>query len=84
MATIPNPRTWGATEAVTAAKLNTDVRDGYNFLLATPRAVMRKTANQSIPNATLTAVTWDLEDVDTDGGHSNVTNNSRYTAQTAG
>ncbi|MEV1245079.1 hypothetical protein [Nonomuraea sp. NPDC049750] len=84
MATIPNPRTWGAAEAVTAAKLNTDVRDGYNFLLATPRTVMRKSANQSIPNGTLTAVTWDLEDVDTDSGHSTVTNNSRYTAQTAG
>lgn len=69
---------------VTAAKLNADVRDSFNFLLATPRTVLRKSVTQSIPNATLTTVTWDIEDVDSDGSHSNVTNNSRFTAQTAG
>jgi hypothetical protein len=36
-------------------------------------------AAQSIPNATNTAVTWDLEVFDTDAYHSTVTNNSRLT-----
>lgn len=84
MATVPAPRTWGASEQVTAAKLNADVRDSSNFLLATPRAYLRKSVTQSIGAGAVTGVTWGVEDYDTDNGHSNVTNPSRYTAQTAG
>ncbi|HEX4816709.1 MAG TPA: hypothetical protein VFV66_28540 [Nonomuraea sp.] len=84
MAVIPNPRTWGATEGVTAAKLNADIRDALNFYLAPPLARLRKSGTQSVPNNSVTAVTWDVEVIDRDGGHSNVTNPSRYTAQTAG
>jgi hypothetical protein len=83
VATIPTPRTWASGEQVTAAKLNADVRDGFNFLLAPPRAVLRKSA-QPISSGILTVLSWDLEDLDSDGGHSNVTNNTRYTVQTAG
>lgn len=43
-----------------------------------------KTATQSIADSTLTAVTWPNEDFDTDAYHSNVTNNSRFTAAIAG
>ena len=32
-----------------------------------------------VANATYTAITWDLEDFDTNGFHSNITNNSRIT-----
>lgn len=53
-------------------------------LLAPPRARLRQTSGQSISNATFTALQWQAEDVDTVGGHDNVTNNSRYTAQVAG
>lgn len=84
MATVPSPRTWTVGELLTAAKLNTDLRDGLNFLLAPPFAVLRKSADQSIPSGSTTQVTWDVEDIDRDGGHSNVTNNSRYTSNTAG
>jgi hypothetical protein len=38
-----------------------------------------KSADQSIPNATYTAVTWDGEDWDTNTYHDNSTNNSRVT-----
>lgn len=84
MATVPSPRTWAVGELLTAAKLNTDLRDGLNFLLTPPRALLHKSANQSINLTTWTAVTWDSEQYDSDGGHSDSTNNSRYTVQTAG
>ena len=84
MATVPNPRTWTSSEQVTAAKLNTDIRDSWNFFKAKPFCLLAKTADQSINVSTTTAITWDVELKDSDGGHSNVTNNSRYTAQTAG
>lgn len=84
MATVPNPRTWTSSEQVTAAKLNTDIRDSWNFFKARPFCLLGKTADTSITISTLTAIPWDVELKDSDGGHSNVTNNSRYTAQTAG
>lgn len=84
MATVPNPRTWTVAELLTAAKMNTDVRDGLNFLLSPPLAILRKTTSQGVSNGTHTAITFDAEDFDRDGGHSNVTNPSRYTCQTAG
>lgn len=84
MATVPAPRTWTVGELLTAAKLNTDLRDGLNVLLSPPMAVLRKSVAQAVANATLVFITWDVEDLDRDGGHSNVTNNTRYTSQTAG
>jgi hypothetical protein len=84
MATVPSPRTWTVAELLTAAKLNTDVRDSINFFLNSPRALMQRSGTQSITTGTWTTVTWDSEQYDNDGGHSDSTNNSRYTAQTAG
>ncbi|YCK35184.1 hypothetical protein ACNF49_14175 [Actinomadura sp. ATCC 39365] len=84
MATVPVPRTWTVGELLTAAKMNVDVRDSLNFLLAPPLAVLTKTGIQSVTSGTLTAVTWPTEQVDRDGGHSTSTNTSRYTAATAG
>ena len=43
-----------------------------------------KSASQSIPNATLTAITWNQESYDTDGMHDTVTNNTRVTFNTTG
>lgn len=46
---------------------------------------LRQTSAQSIANSSTTvAVTFDTEDIDTDGGHSTSSNTSRYTAQRAG
>ncbi|MCW2767782.1 MAG: hypothetical protein JWO11_3741 [Nocardioides sp.] len=85
MATVPSPRTWAVGELLTAAKLNTDLRDGLNFLLAPPFALLQKTGNlPSTTSGTWTIVPWDSEQSDVDGGHDNVTNNSRYTIKTAG
>lgn len=85
MATLPSPRTWTVGELLTAAKLNTDLRDGLNFLLGPPRAWLEKVSSgQTIANLIQTSVLFDAEMLDSDNGHSTVTNTSRYTAQTAG
>jgi len=52
---------------VTAAQLNASYRDNLNFLNSTPGCRLRRAANQSINNVTDTAISWDTEDLDTDG-----------------
>lgn len=84
MATVPNPRTWTSSELVTAAKLNADIRDSYNYFKSPPLCRLTKNAVQTISENTVTAVIWQTEVIDRDNGHSTVTNPSRYTAQTAG
>jgi len=49
-----------------------------------PKAVVRHSANQSINNATLTALSFDTEDQDNDAIHDTATNNGRLTCKTAG
>lgn len=80
MATVPVTRTWVAGEVVTAAHFNTNIRDVLQFLLAPPIFRGRQTSAQSIANITSVAITLDTEDFDTAGGHSTVSNTSRYTA----
>ncbi|WP_433445720.1 hypothetical protein [Nonomuraea sp. CA-141351] len=86
MATLPNPRTWVVGELLTAAKLNTDVRDGLNFLLRPPLFHAKQFGSQSIPNATFTDITFGVgsEEIDSDGGHVDSPNPERYVVQTAG
>lgn len=84
MSTVPTAYTWTVGELVTAAKLNAYMRDALAFLLARPAATLTNTAPQSIPTSTGTALTWNLEILDSDEGHSTSANTSRYTVQTAG
>lgn len=84
MATVPVTRTWVAGEVVLASHFNSNIRDVFNFLLAPPIFRGRQTSAQSIANATSVAITLDTEDVDSAGGHSTVTNTSRYTFQYPG
>jgi PAB1-binding protein PBP1 len=84
MATLPTFRTWVAGEIVTAAYMNTNVRDAGNFFLSWPVFEGRQTVAQSIPNSTSTAVLYDTEDIDTDNGHSTSVNTSQYKPVTAG
>ncbi|MFD9943191.1 hypothetical protein ACFWYW_14640 [Nonomuraea sp. NPDC059023] len=84
MATVPTPRTWTIGEVLSAAKMNAELRDALAFLLAPPMAILRKTANQLLPNGIHQTLTYETEDLDRDGGHSTTTNNTRYVAQTAG
>lgn len=84
MATLPVFRTWVAGEIVTAAFLNSNVRDAGNFFLSWPAFEGRQALAQSIASVTPTPILLDTEDVDTDSGHSTATNTSRYTPQTQG
>lgn len=84
MATLPSFRTWVAGEIVTAAYMNTNVRDAGNFFVAVPIAELRQATLQSVANSTFVALSFDVSDLDTDSGHSNTTNNTRYTGKTAG
>jgi hypothetical protein len=80
--TVPVEITWVTGQIVSAAQLNANLRDAINFLLAPPMAVLRQTVSQSLPTGVWTPVNLDSEDLDRDGGHSTVTNTSRYTSQT--
>lgn len=82
---VPPIANWNVgTEPPTSTIFNSRIRDALNFLISRPMGVFRKSGNQSTSNNTATAIGWDVEDLDNDGGHSNVTNNTRYTSQSAG
>lgn len=79
------PRTWTTGEVVTAAMMNTDVRDNLNFLFSgMPAAFAYHSTTQSVTSATFTAVALDSELYDTDTIHDTAVNNSRLTCKTAG
>jgi len=78
------PKTWATNEVVTAANMNTHVRDNVSFLGSPPACSVKAAGAQSISNATTTTLNADTETYDTDSMHSNVTNNSRITINTAG
>lgn len=85
MATVPSFRTWATSEVVTAAELNSNIRDAGQFWVTNrPRARLRQTSAQSLSNGVWTGVNFDTEDLDNDGGHSTSSNTSRYVAVTAG
>ena len=84
MAAVPSTRVWVAGEVVTDAFMNNNVSAVLNYLLAPPIFKGIQTVAQTITTGTFTAVTYDAEVVDSAGGHSTVTNTSRYTAVYAG
>ena len=70
------------TSATDGQVLTRDNASGGKVKWATPTFTgcsLSKTASQSIPNGTLTTVTWNNELFDTNSFHDNVTNNSRIT-----
>lgn len=85
MPVVPTPPTV-APGTLTSSVAN-GLRDAIRFLQSPPLAELRQSVAQSIPNGAWTAVTFDVEDVDTDlddaGGHSSGTN-TRYTARYPG
>lgn len=84
MATVPGTRTWVAGEVVTDAFMNDNITAVLNFLLAPPIFKGYQASAQSFTNDTYAPVTLDSELVDSAGGHSTVTNTSRYAAVYAG
>lgn len=53
------PKTWTVGELLTAADLNTYIRDNSDFLAETPKVAVRLTSTQSVPDDTTTTVSWD-------------------------
>lgn len=68
----------------TAAWWNAQVRDLGNFTLGVPVFVGYQTATQALANSTFVSMNIDTELIDTDSGHSNTTNPSRYIPQVPG
>lgn len=85
MATVPTFLTFVAGSILTAAQLNSNVRDAGNFWLTVKPALETiQTSPQAIGTGAWTSVTFDTDVYDNDGMHSTVTNTSRATAITAG
>lgn len=84
MATVPVIRTFVAGEVVLASYFNTNINGPLSFLLAPPIFQGRQTVAQTLTTGTYAALTMDVEDVDSAGGHSTSSNTSRYTAVYAG
>lgn len=81
---VPTPKTWAAGELVDSSELNAEVRDVFNFLLGTPRALAYRDADVAIPDTTFTLVPWNNELYDSNSAHSLVTNVSRLVAPESG
>jgi hypothetical protein len=73
------PRTWVDAEVVTAAMLNTHVRDNENWLRAHHGCRLYKSADQTVANGNNDVISFNSEVYDTDGFHDTATNNSRIT-----
>ena len=85
MATIPTIPTEAPGNFWTSALWNANILNGLNYLFAPVRFKAYSSTAQSIASSTSsTVLTLDTEVVDSDNGHSTVTNTSRYTCQTAG
>jgi len=70
-------------EVVTADNINTYYQ-GLTFAQNPPICVMYTTVTQTVATGTLTPLVFNANYVDTYGGHSLITNTSRYTSQVAG
>lgn len=80
----PTPAQVVPGQFVTGALWNANVYNGLTFLGAPPIAALRQSVAQSLVNTSWVAITLDAEDTDSYGGHSTVTNTSRYTCQLTG
>lgn len=80
------PRTWVAGEVLTAALLDTHLRDNLAAAhgAALPRVRATASSTAGIAHNTNTLVVFDAETFDTDTMHDNSTNPSRITFTTAG
>ncbi|MEV8324502.1 hypothetical protein [Kitasatospora sp. NPDC056731] len=78
---IPTPASVAPGNFITGALWNANVYNGLFYLLNRPLFEGYQSAAQSIGSGSLIALAIDTTIVDTYGGHSNATNNSRYTVQ---
>lgn len=78
------PRTWATNDAISAARLNQDLRDNVSFLATPPSCRVYKSGALAHAGGGTEYVTFTLERFDTDTMHDPSSNTSRITAKTAG
>lgn len=81
---IPLTATKSSGQLITGALWNAGPYYLGSFLLNVPIFRAQQANFQNVTTSVWTSMALDSTDVDTDGGHSNVTNNSRYTCQVPG
>jgi hypothetical protein len=81
---VPTQDTYTVGQILTSGSMNKNVRDGVNFAINPPVFKGLQGSGQSLSSGFLFAVSFDTTSIDSYSGHSNSTNNSRYTAQVAG
>lgn len=82
--TVPATATKAATQLITGALWNAGPYAAGNFLLAVPVFRGHQATSFNMSSGASYAMSLDVTDVDSDGGHSNTVNNSRYTCQVPG
>lgn len=82
--TVPVATTESPGLFITSALWNAQVRELNNFALGAPVFSGYQASAQSIANAAWVSFNIDTELLDADGGHSTITNTSRYTATVPG
>lgn len=82
--TVPTVVSHIPSDLITAADYNNGPSATNTFLTAPPIFMGYNSATQSLVNGTITVLALNTELVDSDNGHSTVTNNSRYICQVAG
>lgn len=82
--TVPVVANQAPGTLITAALWNAQVVNSVNFLSGPPLFFGFQATAQSTSNSTAFGLSLDSTTVDTYNGHSNTSNNSRYTAQVAG
>jgi hypothetical protein len=81
---VPTPAQVSPGNFMTAALWNANVFNGLTYLLNPPQCHAWQSAAQSLANNTWTSLSLNNTTTDPYAGHSDTTNNSRYTAQVAG
>lgn len=82
--TVPSLLLQNPGNTVSAALWNSGPKAMGDYYTAPPIFRGHQSTVQTFASGVWTAVALDVTDIDTDFGHSNVTNNSRYTAQVKG
>jgi len=82
--TVPSVALQNPGNIVTSALWNNGPKAMCDFYVSPPLFRGRQATTQVIATGTWTVINLDAEDVDTENGHSNTVNNSRYVCQVAG
>lgn len=84
MTSWTTPTTWTAGATLTAAQLNTQLRDNSTFIATAKAVALGRTSVQSVGSASWTSVSWQSAEFETVEAWSSGANPDRLTPQVAG